>query len=175
MRCVLLWKWFAVCLSRWYTAPFVSCCTDRENTFTSPEPKLHARSLLPDGHVSQNGYESAAMLLETYRPKKAIVRGSRQRERKEETMKRGTACASGSSGTLTSESITDVFIPLSSPLFVAILLSPHPTAPYSLSSPPPSSSLSMSPMSLPCLHSLSSSISDSPRLLAALPQPLPCL
>jgi len=36
----------------------------------------------------------------------------RERERKEDIMKGGTACASGSSGTLTSESIPDVFIPL---------------------------------------------------------------
>lgn len=82
--------------------------------------------------------------------------GSRAREGEEEMM--GTACASGSSGAPTSESITDVSY--HSPFSFTSLLSLHPTTQNSffLFSPPPFS-LSMSqspspPFILPRLPSL---------------------
>lgn len=92
--------------------------------------------------------------------KKTKVMESRARESKKLMM--GTACASGSSGAPTSESITDVSY--HSPLSFTSLLSLHPTTQNSfiLFSPPP---FSLS-MSLPSLYSPSPSISA---------QPLPCL
>lgn len=160
-------------------SPAVSCITDRETRAhfhfaRAREPKLHTRSLLyvksKCGSWLQVCCTGTRIL--SVKIKKASVIGSRQRERKEETMKGGTACASGSSGTLTSESITDVFIPLSSSLAYFPFIQP-PNIPSPLLSSTLFFSFHVSE-SLPFLHSLSSSIFDSLCLLASQPQPLPC-
>lgn len=80
-------------------------------------------------------------------------------------MKRGTACASGSSGSLTSESITDVFIPLSSlRADFPLIQTTQCSLPSSLLSPPPSSHFFSFhvPESLPSLYFLSFSLGTIP-------------
>lgn len=169
MRCVSLWKCLAVCRSRWYTNPAV--CRGLRNKNTLLEPV--SQNCTP-GHrcwmvmwVQMCLQCVCSTVTQIKFVKKSRAKGRRQRERKEETMKRRTACASGSSGTLTSESITDVFSSLS------------PTLPWLKTTDIPSPlfssthfSLSVSLGPLPSLYAPLSPISELPRLLAAQPQPL---
>lgn len=132
MRCVLLLKCLAFCLSGWYTALLsaASQIEKQERTCTLPEP-VSQRSTHIISHNIHNGHVSFAVVQEIVKSgmwllascplhydmssicqKQVREMRNGSRQRKEETMKWGTACASGSSGTLTSKTVTDVFIPI---------------------------------------------------------------